>query len=178
MMGFWEKEARKLEIEVAHILGIDPSVGMVDVGKKKFPQFEFKIASATEMGLESDSADIISIAYGIRNVVEREKAFVEFFKTLKSGGLVVILEFTKDRKRGLVSRSRDFYMNKILPILGGMISGNREAYTYLPNSIGDFVSSEEMVAELESVGFETIHNLSFSMGVSSLIIARKGVSDV
>ena len=53
---------------------------MVEVGKKKFPEFEFKIATATDLEIDDNSADIISIAYGIRNVVEREKAFQEFYQ--------------------------------------------------------------------------------------------------
>jgi demethylmenaquinone methyltransferase/2-methoxy-6-polyprenyl-1,4-benzoquinol methylase len=174
MMDFWDKVSKKREISISHILGIDPSVGMVDVARKKFPNFEFKIATATETNLESETVDILSISYGIRNVIEREKAFSEFYRTLKNGGLVVILEFTKNPNRTLSHRVRDFYMNNILPFVGGVISGNREAYNYLPNSIGDFVSSEQMVEELQNAGFQILENRSFSMGISSLFIARKG----
>ena len=93
MMDFWAKIAKKNKVEVSKILGIDPSIGMVEVGKKKFPEFEFKIATATDLEIDDNSADIISIAYGIRNVVQRQEAFHEFNRVLKQDGLVVILEF-------------------------------------------------------------------------------------
>ncbi len=173
MMSFWSNTAKRKGIQLLSILGIDPSVGMVEVGKKKFPDFEFKIATATDLGIEDSSADIISISYGIRNVVEREEAFREFHRKLKDGGLVVILEFTKNPNGGVFTGLRDFYMTKLLPVIGGAISRNREAYSYLPNSIGDFITSEEMVSELEKTGFEILENRSFSMGISSLFIARK-----
>ncbi|EJF05876.1 methylase involved in ubiquinone/menaquinone biosynthesis [Thiovulum sp. ES] len=178
MMDFWENVARRKDVSISHVVGIDPSTEMVKVGQKKFPQFEFKIASATEMGINRESADIISISYGIRNVVEREKAFEEFYANLKSGGLLVILEFTKDKKNSFATKMRDFYMNTVLPKVGGMISGDKEAYQYLPDSITDFVDSEQMVSELQKVGFEVLENRSFSMGISSLFIARKGETDV
>jgi demethylmenaquinone methyltransferase/2-methoxy-6-polyprenyl-1,4-benzoquinol methylase len=178
MMSFWETVARKKDVSVSHIVGIDPSTEMVKVGQKKYPQFEFKIASATEMGLNRETADIISISYGIRNVVEREKAFEEFYANLKSGGLLVILEFTKDKNSSFITKVRDFYMNTVLPKVGGLISGDKEAYRYLPDSITDFVDSEQMVSELTKVGFEVVENRSFSMGISSLFIARKGEKDV
>jgi demethylmenaquinone methyltransferase/2-methoxy-6-polyprenyl-1,4-benzoquinol methylase len=178
MMSFWRQTAENMGIEINSILGVDPSVGMVDVGRKKFPELEFKIASATDIGIENESADIISISYGIRNVVEREEAFREFHKKLKNGGLVVILEFTKDSKGGIFTKLRDFYMTKILPVLGGIISRNREAYSYLPNSIDGFITAEEMENELKRAGFSILENRSFSMGISSLFIAKKDNLDV
>jgi len=174
MMSFWSEVAKSEEIEIGSILGIDPSVGMVNVGKEKFPDFDFKIATATDMGIDDESADLISISYGIRNVVERKEALKEFHRKLKKGGLVVILEFTKNPDGGVFTKLRDFYMTKLLPLIGGVISRNREAYEYLPNSIGDFITSEEMITELKETGFEILEHRSFSMGISSLFIARKG----
>jgi len=173
MMDFWAKIAKKNKVEVSKILGIDPSIGMVEVGKKKFPEFEFKIATATDLEIDDNSADIISIAYGIRNVVEREKAFQEFYQKLNSGGLVVILEFTKSEANGIIPKIRDFYMKKMLPFVGGLISKNREAYKYLPDSIDNFITSKQMITELENSGFKILENRNFSLGVSSLFIAQK-----
>jgi len=173
MMDFWAKIAKKNKVEVSKILGIDPSIGMVEVGKKKFPEFEFKIATATDLEIDNNSADIISIAYGIRNVVEREKAFQEFYQKLNSGGLVVILEFTKSEANGIIPKIRDFYMKKMLPFVGGLISKNKEAYKYLPDSIDNFITSKQMITELENSGFKILENRNFSLGVSSLFIAQK-----
>jgi len=173
MMGYWQKRADKMSIKVKKIMGVDPSVGMVEVGKDKFPDFEFVISEATDLPLGDESVDILSISYGIRNVVQREKAFEEFARVIKKGGYVVILEFTKDDKKGSLHAIKDFYMNKILPKIGGFISKNKEAYEYLPNSIEGFLTSDMLQAELDNAGFITEFAKSFSMDISTLVIAKK-----
>ena len=173
MMDYWRKQAQKGGITVAKLLGVDPSEGMVGVGKEKFPEFDFVIAPATEIPLEDTQADMLSISYGIRNVVERQKGLAEFNRVLKQGGMVVILEFMKNENPSLLGKIRDFYMNKILPKVGGFISKNLEAYEYLPNSIEGFLTVANMQKELEEAGFEIMYTESFSMDISTLIIARK-----
>jgi len=173
MMDFWRSRAEKSSVSVDEIVGVDPSVGMVDVAKEKYPKFNYHISKATQIPLEDASADFLSITYGIRNVVEREEALKEFNRVLKKDGLVVILEFMKNENPSLLGRIRDFYMNRILPKVGGAISKNLEAYEYLPNSIGDFATVSQMQSELESAGFEMLYTKSFSMDISTLLIARK-----
>jgi demethylmenaquinone methyltransferase/2-methoxy-6-polyprenyl-1,4-benzoquinol methylase len=173
MMEFWRSRAEVSGIALGEIIGVDPSEGMVSVARKKFPNFKYHIAKATEIPLEDASADILSITYGIRNVVERKEALDEFNRVLKKEGLVVILEFMKNENPSLLGKIRDFYMNKILPKVGGFISKNLEAYEYLPNSIGDFSTVDNMIKELEDAGFEMLYNKSFSMDISTLLIARK-----
>ena len=173
MILFWKQVADENSIKLENIKGIDPSVGMMEVGKKKLPEVEFIEAFATDMPLESESTDIVSISYGIRNVVERQKAFDEFARVLKKDGLVVINEFTKNKKENLLDHLTDFYMNKILPILGGIISKNKEAYRYLPDSIDEFLTTENLCRELKLSGLEPVYVKAFSMNISTLIIARK-----
>ena len=173
MILFWKQVADENSIKLENIKGIDPSVGMMEVGKKKLPEVEFIEAFATNMPLENESTDIVSISYGIRNVVERQKAFDEFARVLKKDGLVVINEFTKNKKENLLDHLTDFYMNKILPILGGIISKNKEAYRYLPDSIDEFLTTENLCKELKLAGLEPVYVKAFSMNISTLIIARK-----
>jgi len=173
MMHYWEKQAVDKRVKVANIIGIDPSEGMVDVGRKKYPHLEFEIAPATQLPLEDASVDIISISYGIRNVIERELALAEFHRVLKPKGLVVILEFTKDNEENFVSKIRDFYLKKVLPQLGGFISKNREAYQYLPDSIDDFATTQMLEDELKNIGFEIKASKAFSFNISTMIIAQK-----
>jgi len=173
MMGYWKKQATKSNVVIDKLIGVDPSVGMVDVAKKKFPDFNYYISKATKIPVEKESADIVSITYGIRNVVERQDAFYEFNRVLKKDGLVVILEFMKDENKNILKKIRDIYMHKILPYVGGAISKNLEAYTYLPDSIENFVTIQGMQSELENAGFEMIYTQSFSMDISTLMIARK-----
>jgi len=173
MITHWQKNALEENVNLQEIVGIDPSVGMMEVAKKKLPEVKFIEARATDLTLEDNSADIISISYGIRNVVERQKAFDEFARVLKPGGLMVILEFTKNKKENPIDYITDFYMNKILPILGGLISRNKEAYTYLPNSIDEFLTTTNLKKELNEAGLKPIYVKGFSMNISTLFIARK-----
>ena len=173
MMGYWKKQSDKAGVDIQELVGVDPSNGMVDVARKKFPEFHYHISKATEIPLEDESADILSITYGIRNVMERQEAFHEFNRVLKKDGLVVILEFMKDENKNILKKMRDVYMHKILPYVGAAISKNLEAYTYLPDSIESFVTIQGMQKELEIAGFEMIYTKSFSMDISTLLIARK-----
>lgn len=173
MMDFWRSRAEKSGVAVGEIVGVDPSVGMVDVAREKYPKFNYHISKATEIPLEDESSDILSITYGIRNVIERKEALDEFNRVLKKDGLVVILEFMKNENPSTLGKVRDFYMNRILPKVGGIISKNLEAYEYLPNSIEDFSTVLNMQKELEGAGFEMLYTKSFSMDISTLLIARK-----
>jgi len=173
MMDFWRSRAEVNGVAIGEIVGVDPSRGMVNVAREKYPKFNYHISKATEIPLDDASADFLSITYGIRNVVEREEALKEFNRVLKKDGLVVILEFMKNENPSTLGKIRDFYMNRILPKVGGFISKNLEAYEYLPNSIEDFSTVENMQNELEAAGFEMLYTKSFSMDISTLLIARK-----
>ena len=169
----WKNEANKRGIEIEKFVGVDPSVGMLEVAKKKVDFATFVKGKAQELPLENESSEIISISYGIRNVVDRKEALEEFYRVLKPGGVVVILEFTKQEKRGLIDKIVDIYMKKILPAIGGLVSKNYAAYKYLPNSIEEFLTTKMLVDELEQAGFEHKYSKSFSMGISTLIVAQK-----
>ena len=83
MMGYWQKQSQKADIKIKEFIGVDPSKGMVDVARKKFPDFTYHISKATQIPLEDEGADFLSITYGIRNVVQRQEAFYEFNRVLK-----------------------------------------------------------------------------------------------
>jgi len=169
----WRNEAAKNGIKVKNFIGIDPSKKMLEIAKQKVEFAKFLEGKAQQLPLEDSSSEIISISYGIRNVVDRVEALKEFYRVLKPGGMVVILEFTKQEKSGLTSRIVDFYMKNILPAIGGLVSKNYAAYKYLPDSIEEFLTTKMLIDELKSVGFEHKYSKSFSMGISTLIVAQK-----
>jgi len=173
LMIDWENVANTNGIEIDDIVGVDPSVGMMEVGKTKIPHRTFVEAGAESMPIEDESADIISISYGIRNVVKRKEGLKEFARVLKKGGLCVILEFTKNDKNDLPAKITKFYMNNLMPHIGGMVSKNKDAYTYLPESIEAFITTEQMISELKEVGLEPIFVKGYSMDMSTTFIARK-----
>jgi len=148
---------------------------MLDVARKKVDFAEFKEGKAQELPIDDASTEIISISYGIRNVVDRVEALQEFYRALKPGGLVVILEFTKQERRGLVDKVVDFGMKNVLPRIGGLISKNYAAYKYLPDSIEEFLTTEMLAKELEEAGLEMKYTKAFTLGISTLLIAQKPI---
>ena len=133
LLIYWREQAEKAGVSIDKYVGIDPSVGMLDVARKKVDFAEFIVGKAQELSIDDESTDVISISYGIRNVVDRVEALQEFYRALKPGGIVMILEFTKQDRSGLLDRVVDFGMKKVLPRIGGLISRNYEAYQYLPD---------------------------------------------
>lgn len=173
MMGLWSEISKEFGVQIKSLTGIDPSSGMLKEAKAKFPNFKFIEAYADNTTLASGEAQILSISYGIRNVVERKAALREFNRVLADGGYVVVLEFTKRQKKGLITSLRDFYLSKILPKIGGFISKNKEAYEYLPSSIENFLDAKSFCDELIEAGFEIELCKGFSMDISTLFIAKK-----
>jgi len=173
LLIYWREQAGKAGVSIDKYVGIDPSVGMLDVARKKVDFAEFIVGKAQELPIADESTDVISISYGIRNVVDRVEALQEFHRALKPGGIVMILEFTKQDRSGLLDKVVDFGMKKVLPRIGGLISKNYEAYQYLPDSIEEFLTTEMLSAELEAAGFEMKYTESFSMGISTLLVAQK-----
>ena len=173
LLLFWKEYADKKGVDVQNYVGVDPSVGMLEVARKKIDFAEFKEGKAQELPVEDSSTELISISYGIRNVVDRVEALQEFYRALKPKGIVVILEFTKQEREGLFDKVVDFGMKKVLPRVGGLISKNYEAYKYLPDSIEGFLTTEMLEKELVEAGFEMRYTKSFTMGISTLLIAQK-----
>ena len=173
MLQWWKDRGEAAGVTFKRFIGVDPSEGMLKVAKEKVDYADFIVAKAQDMPIEDSTADILSISYGIRNVVDRQEAIYEFYRVLKPGGMVVILEFTKRDNSGLRGKIVDFYMHKVLPTLGGLVSRNYEAYRYLPDSIEGFLTTEMLQKELENAGFTMQYTQAFSMGISTLLIAKK-----
>ncbi|WP_309497996.1 bifunctional demethylmenaquinone methyltransferase/2-methoxy-6-polyprenyl-1,4-benzoquinol methylase UbiE [Sulfurovum sp.] len=170
---YWKEQAVKNGVNIKKYVGVDPSIGMLEVAKEKVDFAEFIEGKAQALPIADESSDVISISYGIRNVVDRVEALHEFNRVLKPDGLVVILEFTKQERSGLIDKVVDFGMKNVLPRVGGFISKNYEAYKYLPDSIEEFLTTEMLAKELEEAGFEMKYTKSFSMGISTLLVAQK-----
>ncbi len=164
MIDIWKKYTN-------NIIGLDPSKGMLEVAKKRFPEINFYQGFAQDLPFENESFDCLSISFGIRNVVEIDKAIDEFYRVLKKDGILLILEFTKPEKKSTIRNCIDFYSNKILPKIGSIISGNKEAYEYLPKSIQKFYTLNELCKKLSK--FEILEAKNFALSPTSMIIAKK-----
>ena len=173
LLIYWKEQAQKNAVTIDKYVGVDPSVGMLDVARGKVDFAEFIEGKAQKLPIADESTGVISISYGIRNVVDRVEALEEFYRALKPNGIVVILEFTKQDRSGVIDKIVDFGMKSVLPRVGGLISKNYEAYKYLPESIEEFLTTDMLAKELEEAGFEMKYTKSFSMGISTLLVAQK-----
>ena len=172
MITHWQKNTKNSKANLQKIIGADPSSGMLEVAKKKLPDIEFTQCEATKLPFLEGEFDILSIAYGIRNVVERKKALSEFARVLKKNGSLVILEFTKCENPGILERFMGFYTKNILPFVGGIVSKNYQAYKYLPNSIEEFLTAKKLNLEIQESGFEPLYTKPFLANVCTLFVAK------
>ncbi|WQS09328.1 bifunctional demethylmenaquinone methyltransferase/2-methoxy-6-polyprenyl-1,4-benzoquinol methylase UbiE [Helicobacter pylori] len=175
MLVAWQKSALNCAIEFKECLGIDPSNNMLALAEKKLEnKASFIQAQAKDLkGVGNNSVDILSIAYGLRNVVERQEALKEFFRVLKPRGVLVILEFLKKDNPTWLDKISGFYTNKVLPLVGGAISKNYGAYSYLPQSIEGFLSLEGLKHELKNAGFEILRTQDSVAQISTTMLVRK-----
>jgi demethylmenaquinone methyltransferase/2-methoxy-6-polyprenyl-1,4-benzoquinol methylase len=173
MIHFWKEASKKTGRDVKEFVGVDPSVGMLAVAKEKIDYARFIEGTATQISLDDGSADFASISYGIRNVVERQEAWHEFYRVLKPGGILAVLEFTKPEKENIFGMFTKWYMQKMIPFIGKIISRHSDAYTYLPDSIKAFETTKALKEEMEAAGFEETFIKGYSFEISTLFIMRK-----
>jgi demethylmenaquinone methyltransferase/2-methoxy-6-polyprenyl-1,4-benzoquinol methylase len=132
----------------------------------------FLEADALILPFADNSFDFVSCAFGFRNLANYERGLQEILRVLKPGAAAGILEFAEPRGAifGAIYR---YYFRRILPLLGGMISGNASAYSYLPRSVSKFPSPEELQSQFEHVGFVDARFERWTGGVVTLHTARK-----
>ncbi|MDW7711679.1 MAG: bifunctional demethylmenaquinone methyltransferase/2-methoxy-6-polyprenyl-1,4-benzoquinol methylase UbiE [Deferrisomatales bacterium] len=129
-------------------------------------------ASAEDLPYRDGVFDAVTIAFGIRNVVRRERALEELRRVLVPGGLALILDFSLP-ENPLARAGYGFYFHRVLPFLGGVVSGNFRAYRYLPRSVADFPPRREFCRLLEEQGFTSVGYEDFTFGVATLYRAVK-----
>lgn len=132
----------------------------------------FVEADALALPFGDGSFDQVSCSFGFRNLANYERGLQEIFRVLKPGGVAVILEFGEPRGKLFGSLYR-FYFRRVLPRLGGLISGNGSAYTYLPSSVSKFPSPEALQGLFERVGFTDAHFVRWTGGIVTLHTASK-----
>jgi len=162
----------------ANITGIDISQGMLDVGIEKINKKELEnriklqLADSENLPFEDNSYEAITAGFGVRNFENLNKGLSEMHRTLKEGGIVAILEPSEPTSFPL-KQLYNLYFHHILPFIGGIISKDKNAYTYLPDSVSAFPSGNEFLSELEKAGFKQCKHIPLTLGIVSLYIAIK-----
>ena len=159
----------------AKILGADFCHPMLLTAQTKTRQRSFPTplieGDALQLPLSANSLDAISIAFGFRNLVNYSSALDEFFRVLKPGGILAILEFS--HPPGFLMRSAyGFYSSWVLPAVGALISGSREAYTYLPESVAKFPKADTLQEMLTIAGFQHSRFQLLTGGIAALHTGR------
>lgn len=127
----------------------------------------FTAADALELPFAAASFDLLTTAFGFRNLSNYQRGLQEFARVIKKSGEIAILEFNEPASGPLAAAFR-FYFRRILPRLGGAISGNPEAYAYLPNSVAKFPSPPELAAMMQRAGFCDVRQVFWNFGSVAL----------
>jgi demethylmenaquinone methyltransferase/2-methoxy-6-polyprenyl-1,4-benzoquinol methylase len=165
----------KARVPEAQVVGADFAPPMLALARKKAEaqglKVEFLEADALALPFPEASFDAVTLAFGFRNFADYEKALSEIHRVLTPGGRLVLLEFPPPPKGafGLVYR---LYFGKLLPFIGGVVSGNFGAYRYLPESVEAFPPPEALKALMEGVGFKVRYEL-LTFGVAAIHVGDK-----
>jgi len=160
----------------APILAVDFSHQMLSLGQKKFAGRNILCieADALHLPLPNASVDLVTSAFGFRNLANYEEALTEILRVLRPGGQLGILEC--NQPEGLTGALYNIYFKSILPKLGGLISGNATAYSYLNASVYCFPRPPRMIELLRNAGFTNATWTSYTFGVVGLYHATKALT--
>jgi demethylmenaquinone methyltransferase/2-methoxy-6-polyprenyl-1,4-benzoquinol methylase len=160
----------------ARIVGIDFCRPMLDIAATKAVESGSRIpfveGDALELPFADCSFEAATIAFGLRNLISVEAGIKELLRVLKPGGRVAVLEFSKPKAPVLRSLFK-FYFTKVLPRFGGLISGSKSAYQYLPDSVSRFPDQLELVSLLQVAGFENVSFRNLTGGIAALHLGTR-----
>lgn len=161
------------------VVGVDFSEGMLEPARRHSHAansglIRYLCSDVLEVPLPDHSFDALTICYGPRNIVDLPKLWQEMRRLVKPGGQILSLELT--RPPGLMGVLHELYLNTVVPFLGGLVSGDREAYNYLSKTIAGFLDPVELALSMEKGGLEDIKIVPLSGGIVTIHHARTPVS--
>lgn len=152
------------------VIGIDFTVDMLKVAERKQSangqRIQYAAGDAMQLPLPDASVDIVSIAFGIRNVSDPQRAMREFHRVLRPGGRLMILEFGLPTNP-MMRSAYNFYFQHILPRTATLIAGDRSgAYRYLPRSVNTFFTRGQMIESMQNAGFDQVQARTLTFGIA------------
>ena len=165
-------------IRDVQVLGVDLSEQMLAVAHRKVEargldnRIVLDRGDAEHLAVADASVDVATVAFGVRNFGDLAAGLRELARTIKPGGKVVILEFSRPRNRAFRALY-EFYSYKILPRIGGLVSRDKQAYEYLPASVGEFPAPEVFLEMMAQAGFGKCRARSQSFGIAQIYIGEK-----
>ena len=161
-----------LSIELQHgararVIGTDFCRPMLAIAKEKAPAIPLVEGDAMALGFANETFDAITIAFGLRNLSNVSDGLAELNRLLKAGGKLVILEFSSPVVPGFRG-AFNFYFSKVLPRIGGLVSGSRGAYKYLPDSVSKFPDQRNLAEMMRKVGFVNVEYSNLTGGIAAI----------
>ena len=161
-----------------HITGVDISEKMLAIGRQKIEKkgltqyISLQYGASESLPFACQTFDAVTVAFGVRNFECLEKGLNEMFRVLKTGGKLVILEFSIPRNR-FIRNVFNFYFLRILPWIGRLISNDHHAYHYLPESVQSFPHGSEFKMIMEMIGFVDVQMKTLTLGIASIYTGIK-----
>ncbi len=170
--------ALTLHKEGIKIKGLDISEGMLEVGRQKIKEkglendIEFILGDAENIPFPDNHFDAITVAFGVRNFANLEKGLKEMYRVLKPSGRVFVLEFSQPTSVPF-KQIYNFYSRNILPTIGRIISNDKAAYTYLPESVAAFPYGQDFLNIMKNCSFKENACRPVTMGIASIYSGKK-----
>ena len=160
----------------ARVVGIDFCRPMLEIAARKTanrePGIPLTEGDALRLPFRDSSFEAVTIAFGLRNLSDVQRGLAELLRVLKPGGYVAVLEFSKPVIPGF-RLLFNVYFTRVLPFLGGLISGSKGAYQYLPNSVTRFPDQEELSSLMSKVGLESVEYENLTGGIAALHTGKR-----
>jgi demethylmenaquinone methyltransferase/2-methoxy-6-polyprenyl-1,4-benzoquinol methylase len=162
---------------VGHVTGVDVSTGMLAHGMHKVEALSLQSSITLQAGDAHDLStftdfDVITISFGIRNLKDTAKGLRQMFESLAPGGTLMVLEFAEPTTP-VFSPVYRAYRRHLLPVVGGALAGDKEAYKYLDNTIASFPAGEAFAALVRDAGFTDVVSTTLTLGTVGLTTARR-----
>ncbi len=162
----------------AKVIGVDISEGMMEIGRQKVAaeglanRITMHVDDATQLQIDDNSVDAITVAFGVRNYEQLQKGLDEMCRVIRPGGHTFILELSVPQNKILLWGYKLYFLH-ILPWVGGLISGNKEAYKYLPASVLNFPKPDAFLQMMQQAGFSETKQIAYTFGLCRLFIGKK-----
>ena len=164
---------------VSHVVGLDYNREMLSVATRKAKrkglsrQVSLFVGDAHSLPYPDEHFISATVGFGIRNFIDVPAAMREMARVVRPGGRVTTLEIVRVERRGLVGRLFPLYFRHVTPYLGAMLAGDREAYTYLPESVQSFQSADEIASMMEDAGLRNVTFRRLALGSVAIHVGHR-----
>ena len=167
-----------LKLNPDEVVGVDISQGMLDMGIQKMKKrghdkiVKMQLADSEKLPFEDASFDALTVGFGVRNYENLEKGLSDMLRILRPGGKAVILEFSKPKKFP-IKQVFGFYSKRVIPFLGKLISKDKRAYAYLPESVEAFPEGTDFETIMTKLGYKEVNSILLSGGIATIYMGLK-----